>query len=732
MKFLVTIFIVALLCAGCLDHKPSPKPISDQAKPQKPDPTPKNLSVPNPATLPQPHTATKPNSNSKVQPNHKPLNSLAPQAHLKTSSTPKSIVIPITPLPAPQEHKVLENPVQINNYLQLAQRAYAYKDYDKAKIYYQKLADLGDARGYYGLGVVWSTYYYDDKDEDVPPDYPKALKYLQKAAHLGSAQAHIKLGDFYAEAKGVFLNPKKAIAHYQRGAELGDPQGYYKLGVLYRDGKGISQDLKKAIFYFQKAEDQGSVPAGLALGALFRDSANPLQALNHFKKAANLGSAFAHTLLGDMYANGYGVSENLKLAKEYYNKAKHTSKLLVEKEILFDPLRLPQRASYYSTKNTLPIPSPSKLKNSYLKHWYTPWKAMKVIPRKEVFWTRYSLATPGYKEDGTRHDLKVLRCIETDMDIAHYPNAHLRGVIVANTSVRAVPTTLAYYPTQRDYPSDLWQNSMIFAGTPVLITHYNKAKTYALIQSSFTIGWVRIQDVAPIRSKTIEKILHIQKYLTPLIDTMPDARMGQIFLKVPHTPNQIYTFTRNLQGFAQLTQITINPQNFTSFPRKFTTQTMAKVVDTLLGQRYGWGGINQNRDCSAFTRDSFAGFGVFLPRNSLAQVRYAHNTIDLHKMSASKKEAYIIKHATPFATILWLKGHIMLYLGTYHNQAIVAHNIWSISISKTHKPTHLYHVEKAVITTLKLGAEHKNFTEKSTFLIDRIEAMSDLYARQFH
>ncbi|WP_324732749.1 tetratricopeptide repeat protein [Helicobacter felis] len=149
---------------------------------------------------------------------------------------------------------------------------------------------------------------------------------------MGSAQAHIKLGDFYAEAKGVFLNPKKAIAHYQRGAELGDPQGYYKLGVLYRDGKGISQDLQKAIFYFQKAEDQGSVPAGLALGALFRDSANPLQALNHFKKAANLGSAFAHTLLGDMYANAMAFLKILSLPKSITTKPSTPQNFLWKKK----------------------------------------------------------------------------------------------------------------------------------------------------------------------------------------------------------------------------------------------------------------------------------------------------------------------------------------------------------------------------------------------------------------
>ncbi|WP_240451702.1 SH3 domain-containing protein [Helicobacter sp. L8] len=108
---------------------------------------------------------------------------------------------------------------------------------------------------------------------------------------------------------------------------------------------------------------------------------------------------------------------------------------------------------------------------------------------KEVFWMQYSFFTPGYQEDATQHDPQALQRIYMGMDIPHYPSMVLRGVIVANTSVRAVSTKLAYYATQQDYPSSLWQNSMIFAGTPVLITHYNKAKTYALIQ--FAIASMR-------------------------------------------------------------------------------------------------------------------------------------------------------------------------------------------------------------------------------------------------
>ncbi|WP_104749409.1 C40 family peptidase [Helicobacter cynogastricus] len=409
--------------------------------------------------------------------------------------------------------------------------------------------------------------------------------------------------------------------------------------------------------------------------------------------------------------------------------------VLGAEETLLD-LKLPQEASFYLPKRTLPIPSKSKLKANYLKQWYAPWNGMEVMRNlEEVFWMKDLFKARGFGADLKPNDPKALQALQESMDMAHYPSVAIKAIVIRDADVRATPTATPYYLSQEGYPFDRWQNSMIFAGTPVLITHYNTDKSYAHIQSSFVYGWVKVHDLAFVTPHMIKKLTGIKHYFTPLQDKIPIytrtkkilkyTHMGEILARVPGRLHQVYTYSKDTRGFVKLIPATINRHFFTFFPRPLKASVVAAVVDTMLGQQYGWGGALQNRDCSAFTRDSFASFGILLPRNSLAQVRYADNMVDLSHMQAKAKEAYIIKHATPFATILWLKGHIMLYLGTHHHHAIVAHNIWAISLSsKHHRQT--YNIGKAVITTLELGKE-KGEGSKMRLLIDRVEAMSDLY-----
>ncbi|BDQ27900.1 C40 family peptidase [Helicobacter heilmannii] len=393
-------------------------------------------------------------------------------------------------------------------------------------------------------------------------------------------------------------------------------------------------------------------------------------------------------------------------------------------------LGLPQEARHYLPHHTLPIPSRAKLKKSYLKQWYAPWVDMQVMDDlNKVFWMQDTLGKVGYDKDAQPYSLEKLQEILKDMDMPHYPSVGLRAIVIADANVRAVPSDAPYY-FKDGQPFDRWQNSMIFAGTPVLITHYNRAKTYAHIQSSFVFGWVRLDKLAAISSKQMKTFLHFRHYLTPTKDKIPlvngaVAHMGEIFIKVPHH-HQIYTYGKDAKGFARLIPTPLHSLHFTPFPRPFTQRAMAVVIDTMLGQPYGWGGAQQKRDCSAFTRDSFASFGILLPRNSLAQVRYANNMVDLSHLSPRKKEAYIIKYATPFATILWLKGHIMLYLGAKHHRAIVAHNVWSVLVSKDNA----YDIKKTAITTLDIGYGHSKHPPVFS-LLARILGMSDLYHYAF-
>ncbi|WQX82652.1 SH3 domain-containing protein [Helicobacter pylori] len=428
----------------------------------------------------------------------------------------------------------------------------------------------------------------------------------------------------------------------------------------------------------------------------------------------------------------------------------------MKKDFTLKDLSLPQEASSYlassqngsnNNQSIDPQALRENLKESYLKAWYSPWLDMKVKSnKKEVFWILKEMnKSTGYGEDLKPNAKAFNDELIKSMDIEHYPSAKIKAVVVRDSDVRAVPTNKPFYLSPKGYPFDRYQNSLIFQGTPVLVTHFNTDKTYAHIQSSFVYGWIKVSDLAYMHDKDIELLTHLKDYVMPIKDKIPlytdyggfytNARVGELFALIPQSQNasqkpqkkelKAYGFLRDAKGYAALQSVILDEKDFFVFPKAFNSKNMAYFIDTMLGQKYGWGGLLGNRDCSAFTRDSFANFGILLPRNSYAQSRYANNYVDLSSMKAKEKEDYILKNATPFGTLIYLKGHIMLYLGAHNHQAIVAHSIWSVQTQK-HFKTLSHKIGGVVITSLWLAEEHNGAFSKKKLLIDRVLGMSDL------
>ncbi len=401
----------------------------------------------------------------------------------------------------------------------------------------------------------------------------------------------------------------------------------------------------------------------------------------------------------------------------------------------------PQDAKVYlpSQEYSIGDTQAQKLAQNYLQSWYAPWSNMRINPNvNEVFWAKNSLlVNPGFGENLQKNSLESTQAIYEQMDISHYPNANIKAVIVLESNVRAVPTNKPRFDTADDYPFDQWQNSIIFAGTPVLITHISKNKQYAHIQTQFVYGWVEMRNLAFIDEASIAKIMNTKQYIMPNADNIAlydmdnnfalYARIGQIFATQAHNGFYlVYNYHRLPNGKAQLSLIKALDSDFSTFPKDFTPKAMADIINTMMGNKYGWGGYLGNRDCSAFIRDSFANFGLYLPRNSKAQAHYANNMIDLSKFTREEKEQYILENGIPFGSVLWLKGHIMLYLGRYDNYAMVAHSAWSVKTeTSSNKIKNM--LGGVVITTLYAGIENSS-KSSHTLLIDRILGISNLYS----
>ena len=186
------------------------------------------------------------------------------------------------------------------------------------------------------------------------------LAMYKKAAKQNNGDAYDRLGVVYNLGSGVEIDNKQAFEYFEKATELESPAGTLNCAVCYLSGRGVAQDVKKGEELMQLAEDRGCGEAALRLTDLAirsnlgeasvrkhlekavslgntdafyfmalcyqsgwwsypKDSQN---AYAYFKKAADDGHIKACKRVAELYRTGNGCVMNLKMAKEYENKAK--------------------------------------------------------------------------------------------------------------------------------------------------------------------------------------------------------------------------------------------------------------------------------------------------------------------------------------------------------------------------------------------------------------------------
>ena len=138
------------------------------------------------------------------------------------------------------------------------------QDYATALKYYEKAAELGNAKAMNNLGNIYNY------GRGVKQDYATAIKYYEKAAELGNAKAMNNLGIMYYQGEGVKQDYATALKYYEKAAELGDATAMNNLGSMYVNGRGVKQDYKKAQEYYIKEANTKTTPKpfGLAINAM--------------------------------------------------------------------------------------------------------------------------------------------------------------------------------------------------------------------------------------------------------------------------------------------------------------------------------------------------------------------------------------------------------------------------------------------------------------------------------
>ena len=364
---------------------------------------------------------------------------------------------------------------------------------------------------------------------------------------------------------------------------------------------------------------------------------------------------------------------------------------------------------------------------------FKPWKQKNItLSYEQATWGKQYMQQTMY---GMNYQKLSPEWFEEQLNNANFEafsTLNQKAITIKNSHMRVFPTILPmfYNPKKiaEGFPFDYNQNSGIKINTPIMISHFSKDKAWAFVQSSFANGFIPTADLAFVDNALIKTFNQSQYYVAikdnvsiykngifkesiKLGTILPKSVLGNFFVVNQH---------HNLQGYIQTIQAASNAFVLNALP--FTKNNISHVINELINEPYGWGEAFYKRDCSALTKDYFAAFGVHLNRNSSQQTQEG-KLISLKEFDIQTKKAKIIQDGIPFKTLLYLKGHIMLYMGvSQHNEPLAFHNMWGIkTIDWLHHEESVI-VGKAAITSLEVGKELKNFDENRS-LLNKIEAM---------
>ena len=344
----------------------------------------------------------------------------------------------------------------------------------------------------------------------------------------------------------------------------------------------------------------------------------------------------------------------------------------------------------------------------------------------------------GYTEGGGPFPESLWQRLVANSNKEAYPSGLARGITLRHTNLRAMPTSAPFYlnPDKpgEGFPFDYFQHTSLPVGTPVFICNVSRDGQWRLVESALTVGWLPAKDVAEVDDAFVERWLS-----RPLAALVRDKVMlgtstehiGTLLpLSGAASPGRghalsVYCPLRGDDGRAAIGTVVLGPGDAAPVPLPLSPAEVARVGNEMMGQPYGWGGLVERRDCSALTRDLFAPFGIWLPRNSSRQAKVGL-PISLAGYSNEEKEAVILGQAKPFLSLIWLPGHIGVYVGQYKGKPVMFHNMWGVRTrygdgSCDGRAV----VGKAVVTTLRPCVERPDLCSPDSML-DRMQRVTVL------
>lgn len=290
------------------------------------------------------------------------------------------------------------------------------------------------------------------------------------------------------------------------------------------------------------------------------------------------------------------------------------------------------------------------------------------------------------------------------------------GVTVRYANVRFLPTDKGLYESMGDVDFDQLQNSSLDIGSPVAIVHQSLDKKWYYVLSALSDGWVEADRIALGDGKAIRELSTPKDFIVtvvPKADIFLNEQMTQFYdhvrmgtrlslVSISDEMAIVLVPTLDNEGKLQIVSGYMNVRDVHEGYLPYSARSIYTQAFAMLNEPYGWGGMYRASDCSAFLDEVFNTVGVALPRDSKNQALVGSPVAIFDDKSMGDQRLQALSQAVGGATILPMKGHIMLYLGQIDSKPYVIQAIWAYREHKGDKDIPRV-INRVVVSDLSLG-----------------------------
>ncbi|RCW81085.1 SH3 domain containing protein [Halanaerobium sp. DL-01] len=391
-----------------------------------------------------------------------------------------------------------------------------------------------------------------------------------------------------------------------------------------------------------------------------------------------------------------------KVKKQYYNDefwikkiSKPDSLLLKNNDIstlnseTYQKMKTFQKEDQYQIFEKMP----EKLILREIKEKFNLFSAAENFPVGDFFNKKGIRITDAEKEE---------IIINTDLEQIKPDNLKY-GLTVRRSSIRAFPTDTVFAHSPEYTDVDMMQLTAISPAEPAVILHGSRDKRWYYVQTGIHSGWIKKKDTAAAENAAVVEQYLQRPYLITAdsrIITEPDPfaenseqiefQMGDKIRLAEHEDGQTL-LAGNLHSQSDTGSYAVllpkrdkkGGLNFkkaliaysSGVKENLLPYTRAGILHQafkMLGERYGWGGMFNRRDCSRFVMDIYRSFGINLPRDAGIQEEYAAGRkIVFNGNLAARKE--ILQLIQP-GDVIYMPGHVVIYLGEDDGSHFIIHS----------------------------------------------------------